>query len=538
LRLALAPRALDLLFSLSARVASAQRKQDGALVDRFGDGYNNRLAWRGHGPRLASIRQPRGKFVAVESSMSFQPVPTETGNDTAKQQNQPAAARRNLLSRLLPLFGVASLGFLLGAATMFFDLPSSAFLRRAFAGGVAWYEVKPPLPHNHHRQSPPTAGPVDRPDKTCDGFTLCMYGGGARAVLVNMRGDVVHQWHVPFSKVWPDPPHLRGPIDDAVIYFNDGHIYANGDLLVVIEGPIDLKNSSNGFGLAKLDKDSQVVWKYAEKCHHDVDVGDDGTLYAIVNEILWSVPQGLEQIPTPCMVDVVHIISPAGKLLKKIPILEAINDSPYAALLGAFAKPMGIVAGRPAGGAGAMTSPFDKDTRNRDVLHTNAVRVLNRGLAPKFPMFKAGQLLISPRNLDAIAVLDPETGKLVWAARGPWRAQHDPSFLANGHLLLFDNLGSPAGSRVLEYDPRTQAFPWSYPGVEGKAFLSRIRGMSQRLANGNTLIVNSDGGEVFEVTPEREIVWSCSSGGIEFNRARRYMPEQLPFLKGDQRARP
>jgi hypothetical protein len=474
--------------------------------------------------------------------MSFQPIPIESGNDTAKHSRAslpaPAGpARHPLLFRLLYLFGVASLSYLLGAAAMFFDLPSSAFLRRAFAGGVAWYEVKQALPPNDHRQAPPTAGPVDRPDKTCDGFTLCMYGGGSRAALVNMRGDVVHRWHVPFSKVWPDPPHVRGPIDDAVIYFNDGHIYPNGDLLVVIEGPIDLRNSSNGFGLARLDKDSQVVWKYAEKCHHDVDVGDDGTIYAIANEMLWSVPQGLE-IPTPCMVDVVHIISPAGKLLKKIPILEAINDSPYAALLGAFARPMGISAARPAAGPGAMTSPFDRDTRNRDVLHTNAVRVLNRGLAPKFPLFKAGQLLISPRNLDAIAVLDPDTGKLIWAARGPWRAQHDPSFLDNGHLLLFDNLGSPGGSRVLEYDPRTQAFPWSYPGENGKPFLSRIRGMGQRLPNGNTLIVNSDGGEAFEATPGREIVWSCSSGGIEFNRARRYMPDQVPFLKGNQRARP
>ena len=113
---------------------------------------------------------------------------------------------------------------------------------------------------------------------------------------------------------------------------------------------------------------------------------------------------------------------------------------------------------------------MSEDTRYRDVLHTNALRVLSSALAPKFPMFKAGQLLISPRNLDALLVLDPDTGKIVWAARGPWRAQHDPSFLDNGHLLLFDNLGSPRGSRVLEYDPLTQAFPWTYPGENGRPF--------------------------------------------------------------------
>jgi hypothetical protein len=133
---------------------------------------------------------------------------------------------------------------------------------------------------------------------------------------------------------------------------------------------------------------------------------------------------------------------------------------------------------------------------------------------------------------------DPDSGKVVWAARGPWHAQHDPSFRDNRHLLLFDNLGSPAGSRVLEYDLRTHAFPWSYPGETGTPFFSRIRGMCQRLPNGNTLIVNSDGGEVFEVTPAREDVWSCSCGRVDLNSARRNTPDHLPFLKGGPRERP
>jgi hypothetical protein len=442
-----------------------------------------------------------------------------------------SAPRQSRWLRWVSLFGLMSLVYLLGAAVMFFDLPSSSFLRRGFVGGVAWYEARPGPQHLEVRPPLRNVGQADQPDKTCDGFTLCMYGVGSQAVLVNMHSEVVHRWHVPFSQVWPDPPHLRGPIDDAWVYYNDGHVYPNGDLVVVIEGPIDVRNASNGFGLARLDRDSHVLWKYAEKCHHDVDVGEDGTIYAIVNETVWTVPKGLERIPLPCLVDVIHVISPEGKTLKKIPVLEAIHDSPYAALLGVYERPRTI-------GEAPQLNAVQDDVRDRDVLHTNAVRVLSRALAPKFPMFKAGQILISPRSLDAIAVLDPDSGKAVWAARGPWRAQHDPSFLDNGHLLLFDNLGSPGGSRVLEYDPHTQAFPWSYPGQTGKPFLSRIRGMTQRLPNGNTLVVNSDGGEVLEVTSARDVVWSCSSGGVEFKRARRYMPAQLPFVKGDARARP
>jgi hypothetical protein len=446
-------------------------------------------------------------------------------------------SRRRPLLGCLALLGLASLCFVLGAAVIFFDLPSSSFLRRAFAGGMAWYEHKQGPPPPGSPPPPLAVGGVDKPDLTCDGFTLCMYGADSQAVLVNMRGDVVHRWHVPFSTLWAAPPHLRGPIADPAVYFNDGHAYPNGDLVVVIEGPIDTRNSSNGYGLARLDRDSRVLWKHAAKCHHDVAVGEDGKIYAIVNEMVETVPRGLEHLPTPCMVDLIEILSPEGKSLKRISLLDALAESPYAPLLCMLERP------RPGGGLsplppGAMPAPFLDDPRRRDVLHTNAIKVLGRAQAAKFPLFKEGQILVSLRHLDALAVLDPDSGRVVWAARGPWHAQHDPSFLDNRHLLLFDNLGSPHGSRVLEYDPATQAFPWSYPPPGGTPFLSRIRGMCQRLPNGNTLIVNSDGGEAFEVTAGGEKVWSCSSGGVELNRARRYTPDQLPFLKGEPRARP
>jgi hypothetical protein len=234
------------------------------------------------------------------------------------------------------------------------------------------------------------------------------------------------------------------------------------------------------------------------------------------------------------MTDSVEMISPQGKQIKRIPVVEAFENSPYALLLRAPEKPQFSSDLVP---ADSPTAAAQEAERRHDVLHTNAVQVLSRKLAPKFPLFKAGHLLISPRHLDTIAMLDPDSEKVVWAARGPWHAQHDPSFLDNGHLLLFDNLGSVKGSRVLEYDPQNQSFPWWYPADNGPSFFTRIRGLTQRLPNGNTLILGSESGEVFEVTPDRETVWSCSFGRASVSCARRYMPEQLPFLKKDQHPR-
>jgi hypothetical protein len=476
--------------------------------------------------------------------MASDHVYTKVGNCSPKKVDPALAGsstpsrspRRKFLASCLSFFGVASLSYLLGAAVIFFDLPSSSFLRKALVGGMAWYEQKGASPSSEGPASAPAVGQIDKPDKTCDGFTLCMYGKGSTAVLINMRGEMVHQWHVPFNALWTDPPHLRGQIRDAAVYFSGGHLYPSGDLLAVIEGPINLRNPSNGHGLVKLDKDSRVLWKYAAKCHHDVDVAEDGTVYALQNEMVDQVPPGLAYLPTPCMVDFVEVISPEGKRRKSISLLEALQDSPYAVLFRMLERP-GVLDGAVPFEA-SRTPPSLDDARRRDVLHSNSIKVLSRALAPRFPLFKAGQLLISVRNLNALVLLDPESGKVVWAARGPWLAQHDPSFLDNGHLLLFDNLGSPRGSCVLEYDPRTQAFPWTYPGDKGMPFFSEIRGMTQRLANGNTLIVNSGAGKVFEVTPAQEVVWSCSCGHGELYCARRYAPDRLPFLEGIQHARP
>jgi len=470
---------------------------------------------------------------------------TDLGDGPTKKDAAPASVptasrkpRRNFLAAWLSRLGLASLCYLLGAAVIFFELPTSDFLRRAFVGGVAWYKENQPL------SPPPVQGlstietKIDKPEKRYDGYTLCMNGGGGpRAVLINMSSQPVHQWYTPLKTVLKGlEPSLTVAAREWEIYYNDGHIFPNGDLLALVEGPGNVRRMATNYGLVKVDKDSNLLWKYSGGCHHSFDVGEDGTIYALSYDFVKELPAGLESIPTPCLVDGVEVISGDGKLVKRISLLESIKNSPYAALLSTLEKPWLF---RDVATPDEPSGAAHDEMHRRDTLHTNSIQVLTRALAPKFPLFKAGQLLISSRHLDALAVLDPDSGKIVWATHGPWHAQHDASFLDNGHLLLFDNLGSTRGSRVLEYDPHTQALPWSYPDDNGlgKPFFSRTRGRTQRLPNGNTLIVSSDTGEMFEVTSDREVVWFVSFAEA-LNCARRYGPPQLPFLEGDPRARP
>jgi hypothetical protein len=154
------------------------------------------------------------------------------------------------------------------------------------------------------------------------------------------------------------------------------------------------------------------------------------------------------------------------------------------------------------------------------------------------------------RNLDTLAMLDRKTGLVTWAAQGIWRIQHDAEFMDNGRLFLYDNFGSiNDGTRVLEYDPLTQATPWVYTNDNSTPFSSFFRGMKQRLPNGNTLIVDPENRRLFEVTPDKEVVWEsfCPLPSAPEDQprknhvvtgARRYGPKELAFLKEVARARP
>ena len=106
---------------------------------------------------------------------------------------------------------------------------------------------------------------------------------------------------------------------------------------------------------------------------------------------------------------------------------------------------------------------------------------------------------------------DLDEEQLVWAAKGYWYAQHDPQILPDGNILMFDNRGNfnmPGGaSRALQFDPRTMAITWQYAGTESSPLESAIRSYATRLPNGNTLITESNGGRILEVTPGGEIVW-------------------------------
>jgi outer membrane protein assembly factor BamB len=305
---------------------------------------------------------------------------------------------------------------------------------------------------------------------------------------------------------------VKTPQPDDLIFMDKARVMPNGDLLAIYEAAGD---TPWGYGMVKLDRNSNVIWRYLEPTHHDFDLAPDGRIFALTQEFTSEEIKGFTHLARPRLDDFLVTLSADGKELKKISLTHALAQSSYDDFLHA-------------------TPAFSAE----DPLHTNAVQYIDRAKAKRLAVGREGLVLVSFRDIGVLAIIDPGTGEVVWATRGPWLGQHDPRALDDGDILLFDNFGGfqkGNASRVLEFDPKTMKVTWQYAGGGDHPFVSEIRGSAQRLANGNTLITESDGGRLFEVTPDGRIVWEyvnpVRGGGGEGSRF-------IPVVTGGQRIPP
>jgi hypothetical protein len=214
-----------------------------------------------------------------------------------------------------------------------------------------------------------------------------------------------------------------------------------------------------------------------------------------------------------------------------------------------------------------------------DWMHLNSLSALgpNRWYDAGDRRFHPDNLIWSSRQSNILAIVDKQTGAVVWRVGpdyrqgpaqklgwiiGPHLAHLIPRGLpGEGNILVFDNGGwggygapNPASvtgvnhavrdsSRVLEFDPVSLDIVWQYTAAEagfitpiyGSRFYSSIVSGAQRLPNGNTLITEGVGGRVFEVTPDHRLVWefvnpwSGALGNLVY-RAYRVPYEWVPQL--------
>jgi hypothetical protein len=395
------------------------------------------------------------------------------------------------LGAILFVAAIAFLSFVGGAMAVLGEAFPHRYLRDAYLAGEALIaqrqQTADPYVTDQWRKARGSEQGVTIHDseRASAGYTLYTSAGAAAAHLIDMDGRVVHEWRRPFSEVWHERAAVKRPQPDALILLDKARLLPNGDLIAIYAAAGD---TPWGYGMVKMDRESNVIWSYLAHTHHDFDIAPDGRILVLTNAFTSEQMEGLGKLNDPYLEDFVVVLSPEGKELKKVSLTRALAQSGYKVLRLAI----------PSYALG-------------DPLHANSVEYITAEQARNFPFAREGDLLLSFRDMSAVGVLDVDKGEIVWAMRGPWLWQHDASLLPNGRVMLFDNLGGyrdDNAARVLEVDPKSGAVTWSYQGDDEDPFHSPLRSSAEALPNGNVLITESDGGRLFEVTRAGEIVWN------------------------------
>lgn len=297
------------------------------------------------------------------------------------------------------------------------------------------------------------------------GYTLATYVGFAGAVLYDMQGQQIYHWQ---------------RTENTYHDWSDARVFPNGDLVYVSILPTE---SPYGAELCKIDKNSKLIWTYNKKTHHNITLTPEGNIVGL-SHVLSDTSDfpDLNIDSRKFMEDSVFVLDKDGNELKSVSIPKALEASKYRYLM--------------------------KRVQKWDFVHPNSAMMLDETMASHFPMFKAGQVLVSLRNIDAIALLDLDKQRFVWLATGPWKGQHDASFQEDGTILFFANKDIDRNvSRILKYNPATKETSVEYEAPNPFSFYSRIRGSVDHLANGNYLVVNSLSGDIFETNAIQRILW-------------------------------
>ena len=277
----------------------------------------------------------------------------------------------------------------------------------------------------------PTGNPVvPRHDETRSqpGYNFYVSGHARVALLTDMQGRVLHRWHHRMR------PRAERTQFDSPNFFR-AHLYENGDVLALLPGE----------SLVKLDRNSKVIWEMEMRVHHDLDVQPGGDIYVLTRHAR-KVP-GLD--PDRLVVeDFIEVLQANGQQKRRVSVLQAFERSAFAELL------------------------HRSEVKRGDVLHTNTVSVLDGRFADRAPWLSRGNVLISSRVLDVVAVVDMEEETVVHAWAGSFRKQHDPHLLETGQILLFDNRGAGDASSAMEFDPTTDEVVWEYRGTDTDPFFS------------------------------------------------------------------
>lgn len=336
-------------------------------------------------------------------------------------------------------------------------------------------EFGEPIPPGRRVPAPAEASrelfTVHEPGRVLPGYYAIVGWDDARqryaAWLYDHRGERRHTWVFNYDALDPDGPW------NGEDHPHPFHLLRDGSVLVAFD---------SGDVMARLDACSEPVWIKSGIYHHSLSRTDDGSFWTWRGD---GTPYGHYHYAENFDAD-------TGDTIREIGLIEDViakhND---AAIAFGFRQDF----------------PFRRFERDpvflaaNDMFHPNDVEALSDGLAPLFPMFEAGDLLMSFRTANLVVVIDADEHYVKWSARGPWISQHDPDFTSDGKISVYNNNLGRGRSEIVKIDPATRAVSNELSKGDAR-FYSEFMGKHQYLPNGNILIAVPGEGRVLEVTAD------------------------------------
>lgn len=379
-----------------------------------------------------------------------------------------------------------------------------------------------------------------------NGYTLYCPNGGRATYLINMSNGVYHSWS-----------HTRS--GGYSVY-----LLENGNILRTANAPTQYLNGGGAQGMVQeINWNGAVVWEYTYSTttylsHHDIEPMPNGNVLMIAWEVksaAQAVQAGLNR-SVPIWPDHIIEVQPSGTNGGTIVwqwhawdhLIQDYNPAK---------DNYGVVADHPElldinVGSGEI------GPSGGDWMHINGISY-NPDL---------DQIVISSHNLDEFYVIDHSTttaeaashsggnsgmgGDILYRWGNP--ANYDMNgnhylnvahcsiwipkgFPGEGDIMIFNNREGQGTSIVAEIVPPIDSLG-HYTRVAGSAFgpasptwtysasgfYTNHLGGCQRLPNGNTLIVESTSGRIFEVNSSGTVQWDYTNSSVEIARALRYGP--------------
>lgn len=391
----------------------------------------------------------------------------------------------------------------------------------------------------------PTGTTIYDPEKAWSGYTL-MPIPKIGAVLIDMNGNVV--------KVWKDFQGFPNKLLPGG--------YCMGSL-GVRDNEYSYQDQTD---VAQIDWDGNLVWKFNKKeliedegheaewmarQHHDYQregnpVGyyvpdmecktDSGNTLILCHETIHN-----HKISDKQLLDDVFVeVDWEGNIVWEWRVSEHFRE------LGFSQAAKNVLFRNP-------NQHFTKNGELGDWMHINSMSTLgpNKWYDDGDERFHPDNIIWDARETNILAIISKKTGKIVWkigpdftASRelrkiGQIIGQHHAHMIpkglpGEGNILVFDNggwagYGAPCRtskdgtkvdkrdySRVIEIDPVTLKVVWEFtgnvwggmiPSIGNTKFYSQLISSAQRLPNGNTMITEGSDCRMFEVTPDKEVVW-------------------------------